>query len=166
MSKQPKNINKSGFTIIEVVLVLAIAGLIFLMVFVAFPALQRNQRDTQRRDDYAMLESQVVSASSTSGKVPNTNVYKIGQDGGDYGMDPKGLPYTIAFESVDSRVPDLTSISGSASDVDVYILHGTYGSYCDDDGTPYNYDSGEAHVKSFAIYGQLENATYCRTASI
>ena len=40
MAKQ--NINsKKGFTIIEVVLVLAIAGLIFLMVFVALPALQR-----------------------------------------------------------------------------------------------------------------------------
>ena len=42
---------EKGFTIIEVVLVLAIAGLIFLMVFIARPALQRGQRDTQRRDD-------------------------------------------------------------------------------------------------------------------
>ena len=30
--------SKKGFTIIEVVLVLAIAGLIFLMVFIALPA--------------------------------------------------------------------------------------------------------------------------------
>lgn len=41
--------NKQGFTIIEVVLVLAIAGLIFLMVFIALPALQRSQRDAQRK---------------------------------------------------------------------------------------------------------------------
>ena len=41
--------NKKGFTIIEIVLVLAIAGLIFLMIFVALPALQRSQRDTQRK---------------------------------------------------------------------------------------------------------------------
>lgn len=41
--------NKNGFTIIEVVLVLAIAGLIFLMVFLALPALQRSQRDSQRK---------------------------------------------------------------------------------------------------------------------
>lgn len=40
-----------GFTIIEVVLVLAIAGLIFLMVFVALPTMQRSQRDTQRKND-------------------------------------------------------------------------------------------------------------------
>lgn len=52
--------NKRGFTIIEVVLVLAIAGLIFMMVFLALPALQRSQRDTQRSDDVARLASQLT----------------------------------------------------------------------------------------------------------
>lgn len=42
---------RNGFTIIEVSLTLAIAGLIFLMVFVALPALRRSQRDSQRRED-------------------------------------------------------------------------------------------------------------------
>lgn len=50
---------KKGFTIIEVSLVLAIAGLIFLMVFVALPALQRSQRDTQRREDMLMFVNEV-----------------------------------------------------------------------------------------------------------
>jgi prepilin-type N-terminal cleavage/methylation domain-containing protein len=54
------NIRKQqGFTIIEVVLVLAIAGLIFLMVFIALPTLQRNQRDTQRRDDLSRFKAQI-----------------------------------------------------------------------------------------------------------
>lgn len=53
---------KQGFTIIEVVLVLAIAGLIFLMVFVAFPALQRNQRDAQRRQDVANFSANFKNA--------------------------------------------------------------------------------------------------------
>lgn len=54
------NIRKQqGFTIIEVVLVLAIAGLIFLMVFIALPTLQRNQRDTQRRDDLSRFRAQI-----------------------------------------------------------------------------------------------------------
>ena len=51
---------KQGFTIIEVVLVLAIAGLIFLMVFVALPALQRSQRDTARRNDLARVDTSLV----------------------------------------------------------------------------------------------------------
>ena len=50
-----KHKHYQGFTIIEVVLVLAIAGLIFLMVFLALPALQRSQRDTQRKQDVAMV---------------------------------------------------------------------------------------------------------------
>ena len=50
-----QNLTKKGFTIIEVVLVLAIAGLIFLMVFLALPALQRSQRDAQRKQDVAMV---------------------------------------------------------------------------------------------------------------
>ena len=65
------NKNKKGFTIIEVVLVLAIAGLIFLMVFIALPALQRSQRNTQREDDLARVITAVNSfQSNNSGKVP------------------------------------------------------------------------------------------------
>ncbi len=41
----------SGFTIIEVALVIAVAGVIFLMVIIALPALRASQRDTVRRED-------------------------------------------------------------------------------------------------------------------
>jgi prepilin-type N-terminal cleavage/methylation domain-containing protein len=60
------NTNAKGFTIIEVVLVLAIAGLIFLVVFLALPALQRSQRDTQRKSDLGKFMSQVTSFQSNS----------------------------------------------------------------------------------------------------
>ncbi len=63
--------NKKGFTIIEVVLVLAIAGLIFLMVFIALPALQRSQRNTQREDDLARILTGVNNfQANNSGKTP------------------------------------------------------------------------------------------------
>ena len=62
---------KKGFTIIEVVLVLAIAGLIFLMVFLALPALQRSQRDTQRKNDASRLRAAVTDYQSNNrGAVP------------------------------------------------------------------------------------------------
>lgn len=38
---------------------LAIAGLIFLMVFIALPALQRNQRDAQRKNDLTKVAAQL-----------------------------------------------------------------------------------------------------------
>ena len=63
--------NKKGFTIIEVVLVLAIAGLIFLMVFLALPALQRSQRDTQRKNDASRLRAAITDFSSNNkGRLP------------------------------------------------------------------------------------------------
>lgn len=58
--------NKEGFTIIEVVLVLAIAGLIFMMVFIALPALQRSQRDTQRKNDVSRAITAVNNYSSAN----------------------------------------------------------------------------------------------------
>lgn len=47
--------NKKGFTIIEVLIVLAIAGLIMLIVFLAIPTLQRNSRNTQRNNDASLV---------------------------------------------------------------------------------------------------------------
>lgn len=69
-------LKQKGFTIIEVVLVLAIAALIFLMVFIALPALQRNQRDTQRRSDLSRLVSQLQQyATNNKGSMPtNANI--------------------------------------------------------------------------------------------
>ena len=77
--------HKKGFTIIEVVLVLAIAGLIFLMVFIALPALQRGQRDTQRRDDMARFMSQLNQRQANNkGKVPDASVAAYTTFIGDY----------------------------------------------------------------------------------
>jgi len=50
-----KTKNQKGFTIIEVLIVLAIAGLILLIVFLAVPQLQRNSRDTQRKNDISKI---------------------------------------------------------------------------------------------------------------
>ena len=61
---------RNAFTIIEVVLVLAIAGLIFLMVFIALPALQRSQRNTRRRQDAARIASAITDYYSNTGKMP------------------------------------------------------------------------------------------------
>ena len=62
---------KSGFTIIEVSLVLAIAGMILLMVFIALPALQRSSRDTERREDMMTLISEIKKYQSNNrGSLP------------------------------------------------------------------------------------------------
>ena len=80
---------KHAFTIIEVVLVLAIAGLIFLMVFIALPALQRSQRDSQRKQDMARLKDAIERyKSNNSGKLPkvsgNKSSFKRNPQSGNY----------------------------------------------------------------------------------
>ncbi len=68
-----------GFTVMEVVLVLAIAGLIFAMVFIALPALQRSQRDTQRRRDAGIVAAAVrqYMANNSGNGPPTTDVVSI-----------------------------------------------------------------------------------------
>lgn len=106
--------SKSGFTIIEVVLVLAIAGLIFLMVFIALPALQRSQKDTQRKDDVSRLQTALQNYKSNNrGQLPTGTglieksddnawgsfykKYLLAQNGGegDVFADPGGDDYKL-----------------------------------------------------------------------
>ena len=53
MLQKLKKRKNDGFTIIEVMIVLAIAGLIMLIVFLAVPALQRNAHNTSIKNDVA-----------------------------------------------------------------------------------------------------------------
>ena len=77
MSKQ--ELKQKGFTIIEVVLVLAIAALIFLMVFIALPALQRNQRDQARKTFQSKVSSSVTTyQSNKAGNQPTTGAALAG----------------------------------------------------------------------------------------
>lgn len=111
MSKQ--ELKQKGFTIIEVVLVLAIAALIFLMVFIALPALQRNQRDTQRRSDAGRFLSQLSSYSTNNkGGIPaDADTFKVGYlkwaaDGTGEFNDPKtGVGYVITTADDESDAP-------------------------------------------------------------
>lgn len=55
-----------GFTIIEVLIVLAIAGLIMLVVFMAVPALQRNQRNNTRKAEASRIATLVSECLSNN----------------------------------------------------------------------------------------------------
>lgn len=108
MNVQQKNKEK-GFTIIEVVLVLAIAGLIFLMVFIALPALQRNQRDTQRKNDLSRAQTAINNYQSNNrGALPNnwsTFATQYLRAGGDTFTDPSGTDYVFDDLTVGQSVP-------------------------------------------------------------
>ncbi|MBR3319598.1 type II secretion system protein [Candidatus Saccharibacteria bacterium] len=170
--------SKKGFTIIEVVLVLAIAGLIFLMVFIALPALQRNQRDRQRTNDYSLLSTSMTNyITSNNGKLPmslteNDSKKYINESG----QDPNGFTYKLKIATctgdgtkVDG-VPTTNCVSNPAitftqatldadTATEVYVVKNAG---CDAGFVTYKKSS-----RAFAIYGQLEsgNGTYCSASS-
>lgn len=60
-----------GFTIIEVMIVLVIAAVIILIVFLAVPALQRNSRNNQRKNDASRVLTAVDEwRSNNNNKLP------------------------------------------------------------------------------------------------
>jgi prepilin-type N-terminal cleavage/methylation domain-containing protein len=105
----PQKNKQNGFTIIEVVLVLAIAALIFLMVFIALPALQRSQRDTQRKGDVARVQTAIQSyQSSNRNALPTFNAAFISgylTVGGDSFSDPDGTAYAFTANVTPNFVP-------------------------------------------------------------
>lgn len=156
------HLNKRGFTIIEVVLVLAIAGLIFLMVFVALPALQRNQRNTQRRSDASRVVSAIVAyQKNNGGKVPvsgedyDTNFvpryidkeckfkakhegaanfgYYTYTDCGAAFTAPDGNIYEIAFLRSGSNVHNFSDFMSNPNSTDFHTIFITNKTRCSDE---------------------------------
>jgi prepilin-type N-terminal cleavage/methylation domain-containing protein len=165
--KQSTN-SKHGFTIIEVVLVLAIAGLIFLMVFLALPALQRGQRDTQRKDDLSRINTQINNyQSSNRGKIPDQTVFTTSgsgfvtkylngpgadgpsQAGTEYADPTTGVGYKFLVNGSD---PSLGEISFQTNRI------------CGPDGTAAtSADGSTAGARNYVLRISLENQTvpYC-----
>ena len=166
--------SKQGFTIIEVVLVLAIAGLIFLMVFIALPALQRGQRDTQRRDDMARFLSQLNQyQANNKGRLPaegewnSTFIPSYLKAGGDSFEDPSsGVTYEVVegdacgSSTCPENAPvDLGGVAndGASNDVKIGTIHVNRNARCE--GEKLVYVKGERKI---AIRIKLEGAgVYC-----
>lgn len=71
--KQSRAVAQHGFTIVETIIVLAVAGLILLVVFEAIPALQRSSRNNQRRQDtQSILEAVSHWELNHSGNIPSS----------------------------------------------------------------------------------------------
>ena len=177
--------NKRGFTIIEVVLVLAIAGLIFLMVFIALPALQRSQRNTQRRDDYSMLVTAVNSyMASNNGKLGNlvknndATILKNSRWVNSTGEDPNGNPYEVTamtfqiWENNGEKAPtdsikeDSTNSAradGTTSETgsQVFVIIKANCTGVDTNGDPM--PAADTAARAFAVYGYLEGGSvFCQ----
>ena len=107
-----KQRNQEGFTIIEVLIVLAIAGLIMLVVFLAVPALQRNARNTQRKSDVSgLIGAYQEFVNNKGGTLPTQS--------SDFYSNAKVGYYTTAgnvtFAASPASVPPNVSTPGTAA---------------------------------------------------
>lgn len=161
--------SKKGFTIIEVVLVLAIAGLIFLMVFIALPNMQRSQRDTARRNDYAAFSANITNyISNNNGRLPKPGATL---DASKYinteGKDTSGIAYKITvvdLSATGAQVTELTPLDkNTANKVDVYLY--TAADCKGDSAAGTAMPKKNTSARAFAVYAQLETGTYCQESN-
>lgn len=139
-----KNLKKSdeGFTIIEVMIVLAIAGLILLIVFLAVPALQRNSRNTQRKNDVQNVLG-AISTYNSNNNGANPTAYA------DISPEVKSAFYTSS---------DITwgTTNGTIATVDTGRMYVSTGAKCNTGGT--NFGGSGATSRNVAVLYTIENA--------
>lgn len=117
---------EKGFTIIEVLIVLAIAGLIMLIVFLAVPALQRNQRNTSRRNDVArILGGAQEVINNDNGQLSGLDSTALRQAVGDLGY----YDITSATAVTVNTTPPPSGTPANASTPDTVIVY--TGAECD-----------------------------------
>ena len=150
---------RKAFTIIEVVLVLAIAGLIFLMVFIALPALQRSQRNTRRRQDMARIATAVNDYQSNNSKLPfptpsgnPNNINRI-----DNQFVSRYIDENCEYENITSN--NIFFYSGAQQTFKQHY-HKCSESFADPDGTPYNLWSPNA-----VLSATVENVFYTTSSA-
>lgn len=149
------NKKEQGFTIIEVVLVLAIAGLIFLIVFLALPQLQSSRRDTQRKNDAGRLLAALENwAGNHSGNYPQASELNAAN----------GAGWVTANVAGDFSDPDGTAYAW-ADAFSATADEGTfaYATAARCSTTADGFDtSGSPGPREVAVAVTLENGSYCQ----
>lgn len=175
-----KKIDNKGFSIIEVLIVLAIAGLIMLVVFLAVPALRLNAANNARQNDASRISAALTDCiSNRNGIVTSCQTFKdpeisatdsakveVGQLSqlriGDIitpGTGANAPQYTIdtpadgtAVTALNGATGNVGKISLKANNPDAVRWAVVFNSKCSDDGASVVYSTNK---RDFAIvYGK------------
>lgn len=148
MLKNLKRTDQKGFTIIEVMIVLAIAGLILLIVLLAIPALQRNSRNTQIKNDASAVVGAISTfASDNDGAVPTS----ITVSNGDVTLKKGSITGTAKIQSGTTFNTALTSTDSAPSTVDSGTLTLLFGKTCD--------PGGVVSTRAISVYYSVETTS-------
>ena len=146
MLNKIKNRNQQGFTIIEVLIVLAIAGLIMVIVFLAVPALNRSSRNASVKNDASAITGGVSEFSSNNnGAFPTT----IAKSAGSSDVAITGAIGTIESQARvngSSDVETTTSVPSSLTSGQIRVF---LGKKC----------NGSDSTRAIAVYYAVEKAS-------
>lgn len=133
--------NKSGFTIVELLIVIVVIGILAGLVVTTFTGIQQKARNTERQTDIKAIHGQVEAYYAQNGKYPtlgnlNDGTWRTANMKGldaDALKDPKGtastLVATAAANSYSYAVfaaDGTTACDNSTNDCAVYTLTATY----------------------------------------
>ncbi len=153
MNKKQQKRTESGFTIIEVMIVLAIAGLIMVIALIAIPQLQRSQRNNARKSIVARISTEINNyAGNNNGKVPGVDTdltsFNDRYLGADIDIsDPsEGTPMKPVWQDTITQDPSTVAV--------VYYKNATK---CDGEGRV------PGSAREFAVWTKLEGsgAVFC-----
>ncbi len=143
---------KDGFTIIEVMIVIAIAGLIILVVLLAVPALQRGSRNTAIKNDASAVSGAIGEfQGANNGKNPTT----VSADAdGQVTVSKTGLTSTTGKVKAGTEVTSGTTDNLGTTGADTGKIRVVTGYKCNDAGT----GLGSASTRSMAIIYNVETS--------
>jgi prepilin-type N-terminal cleavage/methylation domain-containing protein len=164
LSKLKKSDSK-GFTIIEVMIVLAIAGLIILIVLLAVPALQRNGRNTAIKNDASAVAGAVSEFKANNDGKPPLNVSGTAPDltltiTGGTGVAPASFKVQTGTTVTAQGVGAAPAVYTAGQENIVYVVPKAR---CKDGGTIYSatgdLDVSAGAARSTAIIYPVEQRT-------
>lgn len=146
-----------GFTIIEVLIVLAIAGLILLVVFLAVPALQRNSRNTQYRTEASrLLGSAQEQINNNSGTVLSASVSTTAGSDAAKIVSLSNLKNITGVFTIEGQAgTSTTSLTTAVLRTGATCTGGTAGA----DGATTTYTTPAASTRSLALVYSIENSS-------
>lgn len=120
--KKIKDLSRSGFTIVELLIVIVVIGILAGLVFVQFNNVQGRARDSERKADIRLIESKLAEYYADEGNYPSTTegVAALSDLPSDATSDPDGNAYGYVGlpSGCDNSTTDCTGYTVSSSNME------------------------------------------------
>lgn len=154
------NKRQTGFTIIEVLIVLMIAGLIMVIVFLAVPALRRNARNTQYNTEARSVITAYSEISTNKGgatlSASNSTTSNSDADKVIKAANTDSITTVYIVSGATGSISANSGTAASATNVDLTNIVIRTGAKCtaQDNGTP-----ASASSKQYAVFFAIETSS-------